>query len=82
MINKQLDLVCSDDYAILDSGRYYFYYGYEEEIDDEWCFVVKENNKILLKITTSEIERKIDGFRLNSTQDYLLSGIGIWLLSQ
>ena len=76
----QVEQYYSNDYAGLDSGRFSFYYGYEVEdpSTEEWCFQVKENNKEIFNITSSYIEKQINN--LNTPQDYLIAGIGIWLL--
>lgn len=83
----QLDVFWSDDYAGLYSGKYQFYYGYEvtlndEDDDSEWCFQVKENGREIYKTPQSEIDKitKNCSGNIDSPKDYLLAGIGIWLL--
>jgi hypothetical protein len=85
----QVNVGCSDDYATLKSGRYEFYYGYEvtlngkvddDDNDNEWCFQVKENGNVIMKLPTSEIIKQIDDKNLDYPRDFLIAGIGIWLL--
>jgi hypothetical protein len=78
----QVEQYYSDDYAGLDSGNLKFYYGYEvtDPSTEEWCFQVKKNGIEIYKITTSKIEESIDNRQLDKPQDYLIAGIGIWLL--
>lgn len=77
----QVGLHYSDDYAVLDSGKYSFYYGYEcQNSEEEYMFVVKENNKVIFQTSTSNIEQSVEHVHLDNMQDYLLAGIGMWLL--
>jgi hypothetical protein len=78
----QVEQYYSDDYAGLVSGKYKFYYGYEVEdpLTEEWCFQVKENGKEIFKVTTKKIEESVDNRQLDNPQDYLVAGIGMWLL--
>ena len=79
----QVEQYYSDDYAGLESGKFQFYYGYEVEDKEthEWCFQVKENGEEVYRIITSEIEKNMkDHHQLNMPQDYLVAGIGLWLL--
>lgn len=78
----QVEQYYSDDYAGLISGKYKFYYGYEVEdpLTENWCFQVKENGREVFKATTKKIEESINNDQLDKPQDYLLAGIGMWLL--
>lgn len=78
----QVEQYYSDDYAGLISGKYVFYYGYEETDPekDEWLFTIRENDLLIFSMKTSEIEKSIDVRQLDKPQDYLISGIGIWML--
>lgn len=77
----QAKISYSDDYAVAESGRYLFYYGYEKTKDDQWCFVVEEMGKEVFRLTTKEIEQKIDHkSHIDMIQDYLLAGIMLWKL--
>ena len=77
----QVNQYYSNDYAGLVSGKYKFYYGYEVTNDkDEWCFQVKENGIEIFKISEKEIEKNIDSHQLDMPQDFLVAGIGMWLL--
>ena len=58
----KINLGCSDDYANLDFGDMNYYYGYEYTNEDEvgeenqeWCFVVLSDKKILFQKTESEL---------------------------
>lgn len=78
----QVEQYYSDDYAGLKSGNLAFYYGYEVEdsLTEEWCFQVKKDGKEIYRVTTSKIEESINNRQLNMPQDYLVAGIGMWLL--
>lgn len=79
----QVEQYYSDDYAGMKSGRFEFYYGYEivDKKNDEWCFQVKENGAQKYILTRSYIEQNIeDNMQLDKPQDYLIAGIGLWLL--
>lgn len=77
-----IDIGISDDYAVLETDEYTFYYGYEHvNDDDEWMFVVRANdidgNNLLFSRSQSQIEELTD--RLYSTSEYLLIGIALFL---
>jgi len=79
----QVEQFYSDDYAGLESGNLRFYYGYEVEdsLTEEWCFQVKKNGREIFRTTRSKIEESVDtNILLDKPQDYLISGIGMWLL--
>jgi hypothetical protein len=78
----QVQQYYSDDYAGLNSGNLKFYYGYEVEdpLTEDWCFQVKKDGTEVFRITRRKIEESIDDRQLDSPQDYLVAGIGIWLL--
>lgn len=77
----QVEQYYSDDYAGLISGKYSFYYGYEEVDDnDEWLFTVKENNNVIYQLSTTEIHKMCYNNNLSSPTSYLMFGIGVWLL--
>ncbi len=80
----QVEQYYSDDYAGLVSGNLSFYYGYEvtDENSDDWCFQVKKNGKEIFKVTTTEIEKALQKpfMQLDNPTDYLIAGIGMWLL--
>lgn len=78
----QLEQYYSDDYAGLKTGNLKFYYGYEIEdpLTEDWCFQVKKDGKEIFRVTTSKIEESINNRQLNMPQDYLIAGIGMWLL--
>jgi hypothetical protein len=78
----QVEQYYSDDYAGLESGKLKFYYGYEVEDPEteDWCFQVKENGREVFRRTRTEIEKSIDNRQLDMPQDYLVAGIGMWLL--
>ena len=78
----QVEIYYSDDYVGLDSGNLKFYYGYEveEPTTADWCFQVRKNGDEIFRLSSSEIEKSINNRQLNRPQDYLIAGIGIWLL--
>jgi len=79
----QVDSYYSDDYAGLESGYLNFYYGYEvtDPADDGmWCFQVKKNGIEIFRVTREEIEKTKSYDQLNDVRDYLIAGIGMWLL--
>ena len=51
------DYHCSiaSDYAVCRFAGYFFYFGYEETIDDEWAFVVKKSGKEIGRIKGSKL---------------------------
>lgn len=65
----------ASDYAGLSGGRFAFYFGYEETLDDEWCFVVKENGEETLRIPQSKLGCK-DQWDVTAN---LMAGISEWL---
>lgn len=78
----QVEQYYSDDYAGLNSGNLKFYYGYEviDGLTDDWCFQVKKDGKEVYRVTRKKIEESIDNRQLDKPQDYLIAGIGMWLL--
>ena len=72
----------SDDYATLKSGELTFYYGYEQTFPetDEWCFTVEKNGIRLMTIPYSEIKKLSNEVELETISDFLMAGIGIYLL--
>ena len=78
----QLSYGYSDDYAILESGKYTFYYGYEETDENEnWLFIIRQNGNVIFQKTSKEIENSLnDNYQLHYPVDYLNVGIGLWLL--
>jgi hypothetical protein len=66
----------ASDYAVLEAGPFYFYYGYEyDRIDDEevWGFRVKKNGKVIFEYPHEDEDREVE--------DCLLLGIGKYLVS-
>ena len=79
----QISYSYSDDYAILESGNLKLYYGYEREDPEteEYCFTVEKNRSEIFRLTTNEIQENLDhNSQLNDLKDYLMVGIGMWLL--
>lgn len=78
----QVEQYYSDDYAGLESGNLKFYYGYEVEdpLTEDWCFQVKKDGKEIYRATRSKIEESVNNRQLDMPQDYLIAGIGMWLL--
>ena len=78
----QVEQYYSDDYAGLNSGNLKFYYGYEVEdpLTEDWCFQIKKDDKEIYRATRSKIEESVNNRQLDMPQDYLIAGIGMWLL--
>ena len=79
----QVENYYSDDYAGLDSGNLKFYYGYEVTDltnNEMWCFQVKKDGLEIYRATQKEIQNKVRDRQLNDVRDYLIAGIGMWLL--
>jgi hypothetical protein len=65
----------ASDYAGLSGGGVEFYFGYEETLDDEWCFTAKQQGEETLRLPQSKLGVKD---RWNVTEN-LLAGIVEWL---
>lgn len=65
----------ASDYAGLSAGGVEFYFGYEETLDEEWCFVAKERGEETLRLPQSKLGVK-DRW---DVQANLLAGIGEWI---
>lgn len=77
----QVEQYYSDDYAGLDAGNLRFYYGYEETSKNlEWNFVVLKNGTEVFRRGQSEIEKSVKDDQLDDVRDYLIAGIGMYLL--
>lgn len=77
-----IDTFINDDYTALDvkiDGKraLEFYFGYEVEEDDEWCFTASENGKEVMRIKASELSSNNE-----EIVRYLLIGIGKYLLEK
>lgn len=81
MAEGEVDHYYSDDYAGMSCGKFDFYYGYEDEDPDteEWRFSVTKGDEVLFLATTSQIEEACSTMQLRMPQDYLVSGIGMWI---
>lgn len=75
----------NDDYAILQVEDITFYYGYEytmtnEELEEEWCFVVKDGQEQIFQMPKSILESLNERLSRkggwNEPVEYLLTGIG------
>lgn len=79
-IITQIDYGHSDDYAVLNTGRYEFYFGYEHEIEDNPGFYVKENGKIIKEFSSKELDKIAPSYFDGDVRGYLICGIGLFLL--
>jgi len=52
------DVYITGDYAGMQTGRYSFYFGYEETKDDEWAFVAEVNGIEVMRKGASELTDK------------------------
>jgi len=64
-------LYSASDYAGMSACGYSFYYGYEEEKDGQWAFVMKKGDKELLRYSATELSCRSG----DDPKDGLLSGI-------
>ena len=73
-------LSTASDYAEATSGKYQFYYGYEETDpnSEDWCFVARKGGKELMRLTNSELMSLCDVDQ-QSPQSMLLTGILAYL---
>lgn len=81
---KGIRIYSSGDYAGIDVDDLHFYYGYEvtEDTDDEygteeWCFQVKDKEKVVFKKTTTQLA-EVDT-DIEYPVEYLLAGIALWI---
>lgn len=65
----------ASDYAGVYGGVVAFYYGYEQTLGDEWCFVAKERGVETLRLPQSKLGCK-DPW---GVEENLLAGIAQWL---
>lgn len=65
----------ASDYASVEGGGLFFYYGYEETLDEEWLFVVKKANETIFFLPASELGVK----NTFEVVECLLAGISKWL---
>lgn len=70
-----MSIYVASDYAGLSGGGVEFYFGYEETLDDEWCFVVKERGVETLRLPQSKLGVK-DRWAVETN---LMAGIAEWL---
>jgi sensor histidine kinase YesM len=49
-------------------------------LTEDWCFQVKKDGKEIYRVTRSKIEESVNNRQLDIPQDYLIAGIGMWLL--
>lgn len=84
---KETEIIINDDYAVLTSANYYFYYGYEfdrkelENGDEEeiWGFEVSKDNKKVFRISADEMEKYKNCPNRWQCEKMLLLGIGMYL---
>lgn len=87
-MSKEIKVACASDYAVLEVGDLYFYYGYEhvwcrnhehfvdkcgEECDTEWAFTVKNRAKYIHKFRASS---SVDMFNV---EEQMIYGLGQYL---
>lgn len=79
-----MNISISDDYAVLTTKNYGFYYGYEfdEDEDEEciWGFEVNDNSKIgAFRISYEDMKKYKNCPSQWECEKCLLFGIGLWL---
>lgn len=65
----------SDDYAYASYGNVEYYYGYETEINDEWCFTETVNGKRIRQISFSALKNLQKDLDMFECQECLMIGI-------
>jgi len=95
MVDREVSVGISHDYARLVYGDRSFYYGYEhwkcskhgfenkcDCEDREWCFIVREGDTIVYTLTKTELVENIPSCKPKEVEDLILVGIGMYLLSK
>jgi hypothetical protein len=94
--SSKIDVFCSDDYAGLDSGKYHFYFGYEETYcpvkshkTEDNCYEKdcdKREDCFVVSVDNKEVLRvprsKLYPKEGEEPMFYLLAGIGLFLKKQ
>jgi hypothetical protein len=70
-----MSVYAASDYAGISGGRFSFYFGYEETMGEEWCFVAKEGDQEIMRIPQSKLGVK-DRW---DVVENLMAGISKWL---
>ena len=81
-----IDVSISDDYAILITNNYRFYYGYEYNFEEDiygdtreiWGFEVNGNNEKIFRISADEMSKIKDCPNKWDCEKMLLFGIGLF----
>lgn len=92
---KKIKAFRASDYAGLETADLKFYYGYEETVcpthktpedceaddcgDSEWAFTVDKNGERIMHIGETELEKNCTDGEIDSTEQGLLVGIGMYL---
>lgn len=84
---KETEVIINDDYAVLTSANYCFYYGYEfdrKELNDGdeediWGFEVSKDSKKVFRISADEMEKYKNCPSKWQCEKMLLFGIGLYL---
>lgn len=82
-----IDVSINDDYAVLTTTNYGFYYGYEYDFEEDedgdtheiWGFVANGNDGKLFGITAEEMEKMENCPDKWDCEKMLLFGIGIFM---
>lgn len=82
-----IDITISDDYAVLTTTNYGFYYGYEYdtkececgETEEIWGFEVNGNNGKLFGISADDMKKIKDCSDKWDCEEMLLFGMGLFI---
>jgi len=82
-----IDVSINDDYAVLNTTNYGFYYGYEfdtkectcGDTEEIWGFEVNDNDRPIFGISYEEMSKYKDCPSQWECEKCLLFGIGLWV---
>lgn len=66
-----MNIEIGDDFAQVKNTNLQFYYGYEEELDGEWCFTVKKREREIYRLKMHELDSDFT----NPPEHYLILGM-------
>ena len=86
-MKSKIDVAINDDYAVLSTENYYFYYGYEfdkkeckcGDTKEIWGFEITKNNKKEFRISADEMHDYKECPNQWQCEKMLLFGIGLYL---
>lgn len=85
-MNKPFYISVASDYMIVKAQWFEFYYGYEYPImgdaREEWCFVAKKDNKIILQIPFSVLARNYEIKSMDAVEECFAAGLAWFCVQQ